>query len=42
VEDTWLVERVDPRGPRYPLVVRVDGARFSEWWVEQVAGEGEG
>ncbi len=39
VEDTWLVERVDPRGPRYPLVVRVDGERFSEWWVEQVAGK---
>jgi inosine-uridine nucleoside N-ribohydrolase len=40
VEDGWLVERLDPRGKRFPLVTRVDGGRFSEWWEEKLRDEG--
>ncbi len=36
VEDGWLLQRIDPRGQRYPLVTRINGEKFSEWWVEQV------
>jgi purine nucleosidase len=39
VEDGWLVERLDPRGRRYPIVTRVDGARFSEWWAGMIKDE---
>jgi purine nucleosidase len=38
VEDGWLVERLDPQGKDYPVVVGVDGGRFSEWWMDVVCG----
>lgn len=34
VVDGWLVERVDPAGKPTRLVTKIDGARFSEHWVE--------
>lgn len=40
MEDGWLVQRIDPRGRRYPVVVAVEGDRFSEWWLETVIGNG--
>lgn len=33
-EDGWLVERVDPAGKRVRVVTGVDGAQFSEFWVD--------
>ncbi|MEA2575827.1 MAG: hypothetical protein QOH93_3125 [Chloroflexia bacterium] len=36
VEKGWLVERVDPSGRPVSLVTKVDGARFSEFWLERV------
>ena len=39
VDEGWLVERVDPAGKPTRLVTQVDGARFSEHWVEVVSGK---
>ncbi len=39
VEEGWLVERVDPAGMPTRLVTQIDGARFSEHWVEVVSGD---
>jgi purine nucleosidase len=36
VKDTLLVQRSDPEGFPIRLVARVDGARFSQFWLEQV------
>jgi inosine-uridine nucleoside N-ribohydrolase len=36
--DGWLVERVDPAGKPTRIVTQIDGARFSEHWLEVVAG----
>jgi inosine-uridine nucleoside N-ribohydrolase len=37
--DGWLVERVHPAGKPTRLVTQIDGARFSEHWLEIVTGE---
>jgi inosine-uridine nucleoside N-ribohydrolase len=37
--DGWLVERVHPAGKPTRLVTQIDGARFSEHWLEVVTGE---
>ncbi len=36
IEDGWLYERVDPAGQPVRVVTGVDGARFSDLWVEMV------
>jgi purine nucleosidase len=36
VEDSWLYQRIDPAGAPTRYVTRVDGAAFSEMWVEIV------
>jgi purine nucleosidase len=38
VEDGWLVERIDPQGKPTPVVTRVDGARFNDFWLRVVMG----
>ncbi|MFL5732128.1 MAG: nucleoside hydrolase [Chloroflexia bacterium] len=37
-KDSWLTERIDASGKPTRVVTRVDGARFSEFWLELVAG----
>ena len=36
VEAGLLVERLDPRGKRFPVVVRIDGESFSEFWLDTI------
>lgn len=36
IEDGWLHERIDPAGRPVRVVTAVDGARFSEFWLETV------
>jgi inosine-uridine nucleoside N-ribohydrolase len=38
IEDGWLVERVDPTGTPMRVVTRVDGAAFSDFWLDIVTG----
>ncbi len=42
IEDGWLVERVDDRGKPTRVVARVDGGRFSEFWLDTVARKDQG
>ena len=35
--DGWLVQRIDPRGRPANVVVSLDGAAFSQAWLERVA-----
>ena len=35
-ENGWLCERVDPAGRPFRVVTRVDGARFNQFWLDQV------
>lgn len=37
-ENGWLRERVDPRGKPTRVVTRVDGERFSQFWLDVVTG----
>ncbi len=37
IEDGWLRQRVDVGGKPTRVVTRVDGARFSEFWLDTVA-----
>ena len=37
IEDRWLWQRVDDGGKPTPVVTRVDGVRFSEFWLDMVA-----
>ncbi len=32
----WLTERIDETGERFQVVTRVDGPRFSEFWLDRV------
>jgi purine nucleosidase len=36
--DGWLWERIDDSGRKMRVITKIDGARFSEFWVERVAG----
>ena len=38
VQDSWLHEIIDPAGRPTRIVSRIDGARFSEFWLGTVAG----
>jgi purine nucleosidase len=38
VEEGWLVERIDAAGAPARVVTRVDGAAFSDFWLDTVAG----
>ncbi len=38
VADGWLVERVDASGAPTQVVTRVDGAAFSDFWLDVVSG----
>ena len=38
IEDGWLRQRVDPGGTPTRVVTRVDGGKFSEFWLSSVAG----
>jgi len=40
IEDGWLCQRVDDHGKPTRIVTRVDGPRFSEFWLRTVAGSG--
>ncbi len=42
IEDGWLHERVDPTGRPTRIVVRVDGNRFSEFWLNLLVGKNTG
>jgi hypothetical protein len=35
-KDVWLIERIDPAGKPFRIVTKVDGARFSEFWLSVV------
>ena len=37
IEDGWLRRKVDGGGKPTPVVTRVDGVRFSEFWLDMVA-----
>jgi purine nucleosidase len=37
-KDGYISERVDPYGKQYRVVTRVDGPRFSRFWLERVTG----
>ncbi len=34
--DGWLVERIDPVGRPVRLVTKINGARFSQFWLDTV------
>jgi purine nucleosidase len=38
-KDGWLTERIDGSGRRMQIVTKVDGARFNEFWISQVANQ---
>ena len=40
IEDGWIHERIDPAGKLTRVVRKVDGERFSRFWVERVCGMG--
>jgi len=37
IQDGWLVERVHPEGKRVRVVTKVDGERFSQFWLELIS-----
>lgn len=39
IEDGWLYERVDSSGVPTRVVTRVDGYRFSEFWLDTMVGK---
>lgn len=38
VADSWLAMVPDPAGKPFRVVTRVDGTRFSEFWLERITG----
>jgi hypothetical protein len=38
VENGWLVERIEPQGKPTPVVTKVDGAQFNDFWLRIVTG----
>jgi inosine-uridine nucleoside N-ribohydrolase len=38
-EDGWLTERPDQAGRMHPVVTKVDGPRFGQFWLECVLGK---
>jgi len=36
-EDGWLRERVDKSGRKMKVVTKIDGPRFSEFWLSLIA-----
>jgi len=32
----FLVEEVDPKGNTFPVVVRIDGSRFNQFWLDKI------
>jgi inosine-uridine nucleoside N-ribohydrolase len=36
-QDGWLSERIDPSGKPVRIVTKVDGARFNEFWMNDIA-----
>jgi purine nucleosidase len=42
IRDSWLHERVDPAGQPTRVVTRIDGARFSEFWLNRVIDQRAG
>ena len=41
VEDGWLVQRIADDGKPTRVVTRVNGAKFSQYWLDIVAGEAD-
>jgi inosine-uridine nucleoside N-ribohydrolase len=39
IKDGWLRQRVERSGKQTSVVTRVDGVKFSEFWLKTVAGE---
>ena len=37
IQDGWLVERFHPEGKRVRVVTKVDGERFSQFWLELIS-----
>ncbi len=37
-KDGWLVQRIHPDGNVLRVATRVDGPRFSQYWLDQVTG----
>lgn len=35
-KDGWLYERIDPSGKSIPVVTKVDGPRFNEFWRNKI------
>jgi hypothetical protein len=42
IRDGWLRQTVDPEGKPTRIVTRIDGMKFSQFWLEVVAGEEHG
>jgi inosine-uridine nucleoside N-ribohydrolase len=42
IRDGWLRQTVAPEGKPTRIVTRIDGMKFSEFWLEVVAGEAHG
>ena len=38
-KDGWLHERIDNMGKKFKAVTKVDGSKFSEFWVDRVTKE---
>jgi hypothetical protein len=39
IQDTWLNETIDQSSKRtYEVVTKIDGEKFSNFWLEKVAG----
>jgi purine nucleosidase len=41
IEDGWLCQKVDDSGRLTKVVTRVDGSKFSEFWLDTVTGASE-
>lgn len=37
-KDGWLTERIDTSGKPVRIVTKVDGSRFNEFWINEIAG----
>ena len=42
IRDGWLRQTVAPEGKPTRIVTRIDGMKFSQFWLEVVAGEEHG
>jgi purine nucleosidase len=37
-QDGWLIERIDPTGKPLRVVTKIDGPRFSAFWLQRILG----